>query len=168
TMILARLEPENNIGTILEGYKNSTTAYPLIIFGGLNDYGHGLQEKFKEDKRIRFVGPNYNQEELNNLRHYSRYYFHGHSVGGTNPSLLEAMASNALIIAHNNIFNKSILNEEAIYFDSDQKITEILNEDTYFLLNEKNTRVNKEKIDREFNWEIINKKYERYLVDLLK
>src|SRR5690606_13316758 len=105
------------------------------------------QEKYKEDSRIRFVGPNYNQEELNDLRHYSRYYFHGHSVGGTNPSLLEAMASNALIIAHNNIFNKSILAEEAIYFDSEHQITQILNEDSYFLLNEKNTGINKEKRD---------------------
>src|SRR5690554_2606685 len=167
TMILARLEPENNIGTILEGDKNSTTAYPLIIFGGLNDYGHGLLEKFKEDKRIRFVGPNYNQEELNNLRHYSRYYFHGHSVGGTNPSLLEAMASNALIIAHNNIFNKSILQEGAIYFNSDKDVTKILDDDDYFLLHDKNMRLNKEKIDKEFSWQIINKKYEEYLNGLL-
>ncbi|WP_353477427.1 DUF1972 domain-containing protein [Arenibacter sp. M-2] len=168
SMILARLEPENNIETILDGYRKSNTTNPIIVVGGLNAYGLGLQEKYREDVRIQFVGPNYNQEDLNNLRHYSRYYFHGHSVGGTNPSLLEAMASSALIIAHNNIFNKSILNTEAIYFDTSHQITQILNEDKYISLNDKNTLKNKEKIDREFNWDIINKKYEQYLVGLHK
>ncbi|MCM4167873.1 hypothetical protein KCTC52924_01310 [Arenibacter antarcticus] len=167
SMVLARLEPENNIETILEGYKKSNTLNPLIIFGGINDYGLKLQDKYKDDVRIKFVGANYNQEELNNLRHYSRYYFHGHSVGGTNPSLLEAMASNALIIANNNIFNESILDEAAIYFNSNEQVTKILNDDEYFLLKEINTRINKSKIDQEFNWNIINKKYESFLVGLL-
>jgi hypothetical protein len=167
SIILARLEPENNIETILEGYSKSNTNYPIIVIGGLNEYGLGLKEKYINDTRINFVGPNYNQEDLNNLRYYSRYYFHGHSVGGTNPSLLEAMASNALIIAHDNIFNKSILNTEAIYFDSILQITQILNEDDYFSLKVKFTSKNNAKIDREFNWDIINKKYERYLVSLL-
>src|SRR5690606_12231352 len=115
-MILARLEPENNIETIISGYTASETSFPLIIIGGLNKYGLGLKEKYKDDLRIRFVGPNYDQNDLNNLRYYSRYYFHGHSVGRTNPSLLEAMASDSLIISHDNIFNRSILGKEAIYF----------------------------------------------------
>ena len=167
SMILARLEPENNISTIIEGYIRAKTTYPLIIVGGLNEYGLFLKNKYKEDVRIKFVGPNYNQEELNNLRHYSRYYFHGHSVGGTNPSLLEAMASNALIIANDNIFNKSILDEGAIYFKAEDQITETLNKDEYFLLKDKNTTLNREKINKEFNWEIINKKYEDYLLSVL-
>jgi hypothetical protein len=167
SMILARLEPENNISTIIEGYRKTKITYPLIIIGGLNVYGLGLKDKYSDDVRIKFVGPNYNQEELNNLRHYSRYYFHGHSVGGTNPSLLEAMASNALIIANDNIFNKSILNEGALYFDSEEQISNILNKDEYFLLKDKNTILNREKINKEFNWEIINKKYEDYLMSLL-
>tara|TARA_R110000823_G_scaffold283315_1_gene401493 strand:- start:1656 stop:2744 length:1089 start_codon:yes stop_codon:yes gene_type:complete len=167
SMILARLEPENNIETILEGYKRSKAIYPIVVVGGLNEYGLGLQKKYSEDVRIQFVGANYNQEDLNNLRHYSRYYFHGHSVGGTNPSLLEAMASNALIIANNNIFNKSILKGEAVYFDQDNQITSILNEDSYFSLKEKFTSSNKKKIELEFSWNRINEKYEQYLVSLL-
>jgi glycosyltransferase involved in cell wall biosynthesis len=167
SMILARMEPENNIETILDGYIESNTKYPIIIFGGLNDFGLRLRGKYSKDNRIQFLGPNYNQEELNNLRHYSRYYFHGHSVGGTNPSLLEAMASNALIIAHNNIYNQSILGKEAIYFDSDQEITNFINEDIYFSRKEKFTELNKEKIENEFNWHIINKKYESFLMKLI-
>lgn len=168
SMILARLEPENNIETIIEGYKMANTSNPLIIIGGINEYGLGLKNKYQNDSRIKFVGANYNQDDLNNLRYYSRYYFHGHSVGGTNPSLLEAMASNALIIANNNIFNKSILNEGAIYFDSQEQITNILNEDSYFSLKEKNALLNRNKIDQEFNWEIINRRYEEFLSGLIK
>jgi len=167
SMILARLEPENNIETIIRGYIKSHTNNPLIVFGKLNYYGKILKEKYKGDLRIQFVGSNYNQDELNSLRHYSRYYFHGHSVGGTNPSLLEAMASNALIIAHNNIFNKSILCKEALYFDSYLDIINALNEDEYFYLKKKNAFLNREKIDKEFNWEIINKKYESFLINLI-
>lgn len=162
-MILARLEPENNIETIIRGYIISKTAFPLIIVGGLNKYGLGLKEKYKFDNRIKFVGPNYDQNALNNLRYYSRYYFHGHSVGGTNPSLLEAMASDSLIIAHNNIFNKSILRTEAIYFNSPGEIAKYLDDDNYFLLREENTAVNKTKILHEFTWDKINSEYEEYI-----
>ena len=116
--IIARLEPENNIETIVEGYDASNTEYDLLIFGTLNDFGKTLQKKYEHNKRIRFMGANYNQEHLNNLRYFSRYYFHGHSVGGTNPSLLEAMASNALIVANDNVFNKSILESAALYFEN--------------------------------------------------
>jgi len=166
SMIIARLEPENNIETIIKGYCDSNSTYPLIIFGKVNSFGNNLKEKYGQDSRIEFLGANYNQEELNNLRYFSRYYFHGHSVGGTNPSLLEAMASNALIIANDNIFNKSILGSEAVYFDSSQKISQTLNEDNYFGLKESNTSLNLIKISEEYNWNLINKKYEDFLLKI--
>ena len=78
------------------------------------------------------------------------------------------MASNALIIANNNIFNQSILREEAIYFDSDQQITNIIDEDSYFSLKAKFTGKNREKIEKEFNWNIINGKYEIFLINVIK
>lgn len=168
SMLIARLEPENNIETIIKGYIKSTIKDPLIIVGGLNEYGNVLKERYGDETRVLFVGPNYNQEELNNLRYYSRYYFHGHSVGGTNPSLLEAMASRALIIANNNIFNKSILEERALYFDANNDITELLNRDDYFSFKEKNGLLNMDVIDKEFSWELINEKYETFLLRLMK
>lgn len=162
-LIIARLEPENNIETIIRGYIKSKAKFPLIIFGGLNDYGAGLKKTYSNDSRIRFVGANYNQTELNNLRYFSRYYFHGHSVGGTNPSLLEAMASNTLIIANNNIFNKSILKKEALYFDNSRDIETLLNDDSSFSLKETFSEVNINKIHDFYNWEIINSKYEQFI-----
>lgn len=164
-VLIARLEPENNIATIIEGYIASNVSYDLIIFGGLNSYGRTLQSKYSTDKRIRFVGANYDQEALNNLRYFSRYYFHGHSVGGTNPSLLEAMASSALIIANNNIFNKSILGKESLYFDNQLDIETILNEDTFFASKDSFPKLNVQKVDELYNWDLINTTYENYLIN---
>lgn len=164
SIIIARLEPENNIETIIEGYVNSNSQEPLIIFGKINKFGEMLTHKYIDHTQIIFLGANYNINELNNLRYYSRYYFHGHSVGGTNPSLLEAMASNALIIAHNNIFNKSILEEDAKYFSSSEDISILLNSDDYFLSKRQRCERNKEKIEEKYTWLTINRMYEDYLL----
>ena len=167
-ILIARLEPENNIETIVDGYHASKTSHSLIVFGTLNDFGKKLQKKYINDKRIRFEGANYNQEDLNNLRFFSRYYFHGHSVGGTNPSLLEAMASNTLIIAHNNIFNKSILEDNAHYFNNSNDIKETLNQDVLFANKEFFSTANIKKINKLFSWDIINSSYENYIINKIK
>ncbi|WP_224488216.1 DUF1972 domain-containing protein [Robertkochia flava] len=167
-MLIARLEPENNIETIIKGYIKSQTKRPLLIFGGLNSYGKLLSEKYGHDERVRFVGPNYNQEELNNLRYYSRFYFHGHSVGGTNPSLLEAMSSNTFIIANDNIFNKAILEEEALYFRNSEDVKGYLDTDQFEVLNENFTLKNRYKIKQLYSWDIINNKYESFLLSIQK
>ena len=80
--------------------------------------------KYRANPHIRFLGQNYIQEDLNNLRFYARSYFHGHSVGGTNPSLVEAMASQALVIAHQNPFNKAVLNDDAFYFKNVDEVAD--------------------------------------------
>ena len=167
-LIIARMEPENNIETIVEGHHLSTVPYDLIIFGSLNAFGEQLKAKYSGDARIRFVGSNYNQEELNNLRFFSRYYYHGHSVGGTNPSLLEAMASNALIIAHNNIFNKSILGADALYFETSHDIEKLLNDDSFFSKKDALCGNNTLKIQELYDWEKINRSYENFISSKLK
>ncbi|MGJ8591428.1 MAG: DUF1972 domain-containing protein [Aquaticitalea sp.] len=167
-LLIARLEPENNIETIVEGYDASNVNYDLIIFGALNEYGKRLQKKFEYNPHIRFLGANYNQDHLNNLRYYSRYYFHGHSVGGTNPSLLEAMASNALIVANDNVFNKSILESDAFYFKEAADITTILNQDTAFEHKKEFTAQNATKIEKKYTWERINSEYEDFILNCKK
>lgn len=160
SMLIARMEPENNIETILEGFHQSNAKEPFLVIGKVNKFGEYLKEKYATDGRILFLGAIYNQNHLNNLRYFSKYYFHGHSVGGTNPSLLEAMSSNALIIAHDNIFNKSILNDESSYFSTSEEITKIFNEDKLFDLKKTFCTKNIEKINKKYNWSIINKQYE--------
>ncbi|MEH6769960.1 DUF1972 domain-containing protein [Maribacter arcticus] len=164
-MLIARLEPENNIETILDGVVMSTTTLPFLVIGKLSTkFGGYLKNKFKDEKRIIFLGGVYNQNHLNNLRYFSNLYFHGHSVGGTNPSLLEAMASCALIIAHDNVFNKSVLEENAFYFTKKEEIATFLNT----LTKEKHQNMingNINKINNDFNWDKINQEYLNFFIE---
>lgn len=158
-MILARLEPENNIETILDGIVLSDDPTTMLVIGNHNTkFGNYLKEKFKSQENIRFIGAVYNLMHLDNLRYYSNLYFHGHSVGGTNPSLLEAMASNALIIAHDNDFNKAILKENAYYFSNSEDVKKLTlrvkkNDNLHIIQN------NYTAIAAEFNWDKINGEY---------
>ena len=90
---------------------------PILVIGNnQTKFGEYLKNKFLNHTHIQFVGAVYNLEQLNNLRYFLNFYFHGHTVGGTNPSLLEAMASRAFILAHDNDFNKAILKQNSYYF----------------------------------------------------
>jgi glycosyltransferase involved in cell wall biosynthesis len=159
-MVMARFEPENNLDMVLEGVALlEDKTKPILVIGNHNTkYGAYLKNKFKNHKNIRFTGGIYNIEHLNNLRYFCNIYFHGHSVGGTNPSLLEAMASQTLIAAHNNHFNKGILQENAFYFDSALEVKNLLQKtkkkaNLHFIKN------NYEAIVNQFNWEKINNDY---------
>ena len=158
-MILARLEPENSIETILDGVVLSKDQTPMLVIGDhKKKFGEYLKEKFKPHSNIKFLGALYNLEHLNNLRCYSNLYFHGHTVGGTNPSLLEAMASQAMILAHNNDFNKSILKENAFYFSSYEEVKDLILR-IKKIDNLQIIQNNLEAIRKEFNWEKINGEY---------
>jgi glycosyltransferase involved in cell wall biosynthesis len=167
-MLLARIEPENNVETILDGVCLSGNKTPFLVIGDYNNnkFGKRIKEKYKDCENICFLGSIYNNEELNCLRHYCDLYFHGHSVGGTNPSLLEAMGSGNLIIAHNNIFNKAVLKENAYYF--------FTSEDVSFYIKTKQRRFeidkiekNKNKIKNEFDTNQINSRYFKYFYECL-
>lgn len=165
-MVLARLEPENNIEVILQGHAGSSPDLPLIVIGNQETtYGRYLVNKFEASPQIRFLGTLYDIDILNHLRHFSNLYFHGHSVGGTNPSLLEAMASNALICAHNNIFNRSILGDDAFYFQQAEDITSV-NQVTKDEHQDKLAN-NLMKIKEVYDWDVIIDNYEHYLQNLL-
>lgn len=168
-ILVARMEPENNIEVILDGVSQSRSEEPCLVIGNYgNKFGSYLAEKFSNEKRIIFMGPVYDLEILNNLRYFSRYYFHGHSVGGTNPSLLEAMASNCFIISHNNEFNNSVLRDNALYFNCAADIATILNKPYDATLKESFTLSNKQKIETIYSWENIINLYETLMLSSLK
>lgn len=164
SLLIARFEPENNLEMILDGVVLSGSKQPFLVVGKHeNAFGEYLKNKFSAHTHIRFVGGIYNLDILNNLRYFSRLYFHGHSVGGTNPSLLEAMASHTLICAHNNEFNRGVLGENAFYFSTVEEVRDLYltKEKTDFL---KWVEQNEKRISEEFSWNLINKKY----YDLIK
>jgi glycosyltransferase involved in cell wall biosynthesis len=162
-MLMARMEPENNIETILEGFCLSRTNKKMLVIGNVqNNYGKKILSRFSNNQNIVFAGALFEKEKLNALRSACHIYFHGHSVGGTNPSLLEAMSSGALIAAHNNPFNKSILGDDALYFNDSSDVS------THMLQVEKTTYQDKinnnlKKIKEVYCWENIIEKYDRYI-----
>lgn len=166
-MLVARLEPENSVELILQGVVFSNRRHPFLVIGNHETkFGRYLKEKFKRDERIIFAGSNYDINVLNNLRHFSNLYFHGHTVGGTNPSLLEAMGSQALIAANNNIFNSSILGNDAFYFENAEEVQALLDKS----LKSENMvmiRNNEEKIRCTYSWSNIIDQYENHFKDIL-
>jgi glycosyltransferase involved in cell wall biosynthesis len=165
-MLIARLEPENSIEVILDGTLNQKTSVPFLVIGKhKTKYGEYLKNKYRQYTNIRFLDGIYDINKLNNLRHFSNLYFHGHTVGGTNPSLLEAMASQALICAHDNIFNKSILEADAYYFSNAADVTKMLDTISKGKEYEK-IRNNEEKIEHKYSWPIIIEQYVQHFNEI--
>ncbi|HTF28285.1 MAG TPA: glycosyltransferase, partial [Flavitalea sp.] len=159
-----RMEPENNIDMILEGFSTTASKRKFVVIGNYaNSYGKSLVRKYAHDTRIMFIGALFDQDLVHTLRKNSLLYFHGHSVGGTNPSLLEAMASKTLIAAHLNPFNQSILKENAFYFSSSSEVKKLINRSISKRNIDRITENNLSSIKEEFNWEIVVDSYDQYI-----
>ncbi len=118
-LVVCRMEPENHPYEILTAFNKLSTRRQLVMVGNSppsKAYGKLLMSI--RDCRTRFIGAVYDSTKLAALRYHSAAYLHGHSVGGTNPSLLEAMASSNLIIAHRNPFNEEVLGAAGFYFSN--------------------------------------------------
>lgn len=168
-LLMARMEPENNIEMILDGFHNTGSEKRFLVIGKYdNKFGKHLLNKYRKDERVQFLGGIFDQEVVHSLRANTSIYFHGHSVGGTNPSLLEAMASGALIAAHDNIFNKTILGKEAFYFTDTSEVKALIEAEpcrqTKIAFSEKN----REKIRLHYNWEAVVERYEELIVHSYK
>jgi glycosyltransferase involved in cell wall biosynthesis len=166
-MLIARLEPENSIEIILDGVVNSELNRKFLVIGKPETrYGQYLKDKYNTYSNIQFVGAVYDINKLNSLRYFANLYFHGHTVGGTNPSLLEAMGSGAYICANDNLFNKSILGDDAIYFSTSRDVKDCLM--NYYDKNRhKIQEANFDKVKRLYSWEKIIAKYEDLFNEIL-
>jgi len=164
-LLMARMEPENNIEMILDGYVKSKTEMPILVVGDtVNKFSKHLRAKFGADKRIIFTGGIYDSWKTHCLKSFCRLYFHGHSTGGTNPSLLEAMASEALIAAHDNAFNRQVLEEHALYFSNPEDIEGLVDRLPRGLDAGSMKRQNLEKIRDRYHWPDIIASYERFIL----
>jgi len=116
-LVVARLEPENNVDLIIREYKVSGARLPLVYVGGArfeSDYSRAIMAE--AGGRVRCLGPLYDSDILNGLYANCRTYLHGHQVGGTNPSLLRAMGTGAACVAFDVVFNREALGEAGRYF----------------------------------------------------
>jgi len=125
-LTVCRIEPENNIHIILEAFKKYKKMN-YVIAGNfeLNEYGQELKKKYKNVKNI-FMLNIYDRKILNQFRSHCKIYVHGHSAGGTNPSLVEAMNFGLPIIAYDVIFNRETTKNKAEYFKSTDDLINIL------------------------------------------
>jgi glycosyltransferase involved in cell wall biosynthesis len=116
-LVVARFEPENHVDVIVDGYRRSGAKLPLVVVGSA-PYADAYTERVHAlaDERIRFLGAVWDQEDLDQLYANSFTYLHGHSVGGTNPSLLRAIGAGAATIAFDVNFNREVLAESGRYF----------------------------------------------------
>ena len=155
----------------IQGYlkSNENGKKPLLIIGNTTTpHGKYLSGKYGHIDSVRFLGGIYNFKVLDDLRHFSSAYFHGHSVGGTNPSLLEAMAAGCFILANDNIFNRSVLKDNAIYYNSPDEVTRILNDEKCFSDKEVLIANNIQRISTHYSWERLVDQHEEYFKELLR
>jgi glycosyltransferase involved in cell wall biosynthesis len=124
---VCRIEPENNIHLILEAFSEYKNLYIVIIGNWENsDYGIELKEKYSCFENIFLLDPIYEQNSLNQIRSNCHIYMHGHSAGGTNPSLVEAMYLGLPIMAYGVQYNRETTEGKALYFDDKDGLVNLL------------------------------------------
>jgi glycosyltransferase involved in cell wall biosynthesis len=118
-LIVARFEPENHVVLGIEGYRKSRAQYPLVVVGAApysDAYTRRIHDLVAGDRRVRLVGAVWDQALLDQLYVNAASYVHGHSVGGTNPSLLRAMGAGSPIAAFDVNFNREVLGESGQFW----------------------------------------------------
>lgn len=162
SLTICRIEPENNCHITLEAF--AQTGETLVFIGNWNRnaYGRSLREKYKDCPTIVFIESLYDLEPLYALRKNCKFYIHGHSAGGTNPSLVEAMFLGRPILAFDCIYNKETTEYKADYYDCTEKLTALLKEDGSHAANgEQMVEVAR----RRYTWKKIIGEYEETLLN---
>lgn len=164
-LVVGRFVPENNYEAMIRGFMRSHSKKDLVLITNVeqNKFYEKLRQEtgFDKDSRIKFVGTVYDQELLKYIREHAFAYLHGHEVGGTNPSLLEALSSTKLNLLLDVGFNREVGADGAIYWDKDDlqhiiESSEKLSQEEIEKMNKLSTKQVKER----FSWEFIVDEYE--------
>lgn len=174
-LIVGRFIPENNYETMIKEFMKSKTKKDLVIICNLekNKFYESLQEttNFESDSRIKFIGSVYDQESLLYFRQHAYAYLHGHSAGGTNPSLLEALANTNVNILYDVSYNKEVGKESCFYFSKKENdLKKIITK--VDKLTEKEQKqygeLAKKRIHEAYTWDTITQKYLDLFDELLE
>jgi len=128
-LVVARFEPENHVDVIVAGYVRSNARLPLVVVGSAPyaaEYTRRVESSAADDARVRLVGGMYDQDLLDQLYAGALTYLHGHSVGGTNPSLLRAMGGGSAVVAWDVSFNREVAGEHGRYFTDDASLAAMI------------------------------------------
>lgn len=171
-LVVGRFVPENNYETMITEFMKSNTKKDFVLITNVeqNKFYEQLRERtgFDKDSRIKFVGTVYNQELLKKIRENAYGYIHGHEVGGTNPSLLEALASTDLNLLLDVGFNREVAEDGALYFNKcNTSLSSIIEEvDSYALSYIEEMGLNaKKRIKNKYSWSYIVNKYENLFME---
>lgn len=165
-IMVARPEPENSVYEIIKVFSKKKRNIKLAVIGSYDFKYNDFHKKIKKisSKEIYFLGSIYDKKKITTLRSNSMFYFHGHKVGGTNPALVEALATKCPIIAYDNLFNRWVAKNAAIYFNDDASLDKNIN---YIISSNKfRNKLSYNSYNRfleNFTWKKILKKYEYYL-----
>lgn len=164
-LVVGRFVPENNYEIMIREFMKSNSKRDFAIITNVNNkFLDELEDRlhFRSDKRIKFVGTVYNQELLMKIRENAYGYFHGHEVGGTNPSLLEALGSTKLNLLLNVGFNKEVAEDSALYWNKSEGSLSRLIEQSELLTESQIEEIGKKaknRIAAEYSWEKISNQY---------
>ena len=173
-LVIARLEPDQHIATIVNAYLHGTSAKPLVIVGDFSSkkYEQEVEEALNDappGKEVILTGGIYDQPALTMLRHNCCAYIHGHSKGGTNPSLLDAMIHKNIIIAHDNKFNRGVCEDLALYFkgaEDLQRHMRAIEDDPSRYANLKDEVY--ERVTAEYSWERVADEHDSFFKALFR
>ncbi len=170
-VVVMRMEPENRILEIVQGYQLSHSKKRLAIIGpSTKFFDQWVQPLIQDDPRIVYMGPIYDRELLFNIRQKAFAYIHGHTVGGTNPTLLEAMACRNVIIASRVPFNQEVLLDKGFYFDGPEGLSVAIKELENSPLEELDSirESHYQRVQKEYTWEGVIEEYHNLLSQLVK
>lgn len=166
-LVVGRFVPENNYRIMIREFMQSNSKKNFAIITNVNEkFLNELESElhFQSDSRIKFVGTVYNQELLMKIRENAYGYFHGHEVGGTNPSLLEALGSTNLNLLLDVGFNREVAEDAAVYWTKDvgnlAGLIDKADEMSADEIGELEVRA-KRRIAEKYSWEYITNRYER-------
>ena len=176
-LVVARFEPENHVLEVVQAYRMSDETRPLVVVGS-SPYSQWYVNKVKDaaadDSRVRLVGGIYDQELLNQLYGNCRTYVHGHSVGGTNPSLLRAMGAGAPVMAFDCAFNREVLAGKALWWTSVEDLTAHFDDishseigDEVDVVLREFSQLGQERVARDYSWDSVARDYERVLLEVV-
>lgn len=169
-LAVGRFVPENNFETMIREFMKSNTKKDFVLITNVekNKFYESLKKTtgFEKDSRVKLVGTVYDQELLKKIRENAYAYLHGHSVGGTNPSLIEALGSTRLNLLYDVGFNREVAEEGALYWSREEgSLVSLINdvEDNFASEADILGNVAKNRVQNYFNWERITEQYEQLL-----
>lgn len=171
-LVVARFEPENHVLDAVHAYRASTETRPLFVVGSApysQWYVENVRAAAAGDPRIRLLGSIYDQELLDQLYGNALTYIHGHSVGGTNPSLLRAMGAGAPVLGYDVEFTHEVTAEQALFWADAAQLTVLLDSVAAGGMNEALAELSERgraRIAEVYQWDSVTDQYEELIVRL--